>query len=46
MGEVWSIVYGASTHVPNSGLFGAELDFKAGAKLLISIFRASRWDAI
>ena len=40
MGEVWAIFYGASTHVPVSGLFGAELDFEVGAKLLISIFKA------
>ena len=39
MGEAWTLIYGASTHIPISDLFGVQLDFKVGAKLLLAVFK-------
>ena len=39
MGEAWAVIYGASTHIPISNLFGVQLDFKVGAKLLLAVLK-------
>ena len=36
---VWTLIYAASTHVPVSKIFGADVDFKVGAKLLLAMFK-------
>ena len=39
MGEVWTLIYATSTHMPVSKILGDDLGFKVGAKLLLAMFK-------